>query len=82
MSDHFDSEINAEEIQDHNPDETCSTCGERVINCKCNWTYPEREDVFEGYGDYDDDQPDLQKEYEDLYGGENEYDYDVHMDWW
>jgi hypothetical protein len=33
--DDFDAQIQSEELNAHNPYETCSTCGERVINCTC-----------------------------------------------
>lgn len=79
--DDFDTQINSEEIQDHDPDETCSTCGERVINCTCYENSVCSQCGSDDWG-CQCGQPDLQQEYEDLYGGENDYGYDPHMDWW
>lgn len=33
--DDFDTQIQSEETHDHNPDERCSECGCRVIDCVC-----------------------------------------------
>jgi len=34
--DHFDAEIQSEEIFDHDPDECCSGCANHITNCICN----------------------------------------------
>jgi len=67
--DDFDSQIQPEELHDHDPNEICSGCDQRVIDCECeDWI-----------GD-DDGQPDLQQEYHDLYSGEDDFHYESWQD--